>query len=204
MTDPRTDAELVQSFRAGDEVAFTMLVQRYLSSVYTFLYRMTGESGLAEDATQETFVKVWQKLNAFDARKPFKTWLFTIAKHAVIDQLRKKRPILFSVMDEQDRDFDFAATIPDERPLPSTLLDREEVVRYLAELLCTVSVQARAVILMHETEDMTFEEIAVVVGEPMNTVKSRYRRTMAFLRKTVVDRYTHLAGKGPNSDEMHQ
>jgi RNA polymerase sigma-70 factor (ECF subfamily) len=183
--DPRSDAELVIAYRAGDERVFAFLVARHLTSLYRFLLRMTSDPHTAQDLSQETFLKAWKHLSTFDAGKSFKTWLFSIAHHTAIDHLRKHRPVPFADLEDEDLP-DFSATIADTRELPHTVLERQDLGRILEDGLATLPPKTRATILMHEREDMTFQEIADATKEPMNTVKSRYRRALASLRERLL------------------
>ena len=114
--------------------------------------------------------------------KPFKTWLFAIAKNTAIDHLRKKYPLPILSM-EDDKDSAMAENIPDARPLASELFDQKITAHTLQSAITQISPKSRAVLLMHETEEMTFQEIANTMDESINTVKSRYRRALHVLRK---------------------
>jgi RNA polymerase sigma-70 factor (ECF subfamily) len=182
--DQRNDHELIVAYRNGENAALSALITRHTDAVHRFLVRMVGDVHAAEDLTQETFLKAWRHLGRFDRTKSFKTWIFSIARNAAIDHLRKKDPIAFSRL-ETDEHPDFSDTIADSRPLADDILQLEDIGRRLEAALGTLKPNARAVILMHETEDMTFQEIADAVHEPMDTVKSRYRRAIAVVRSVL-------------------
>jgi len=184
--DTRTDAELIASYRKGDDGALAVLIRRHTDAVYRFVVRMVGDAHAAEDVVQETFLKAWKNLARFDVTKSFKTWIFSIARNAAIDRLRRKDPVTFSSLEREDG-IDIAGSIGDERPLADEILDRDVDAKRIEEALASVPPRSRSVILMHETEDMTFQEIADSTGEPMNTVKSRYRRALETLRKRLTD-----------------
>ncbi|MDP3185477.1 MAG: sigma-70 family RNA polymerase sigma factor, partial [Anaerolineales bacterium] len=93
-------AWIVQAQNGSDE-AYTHLVEAYQTRVYNLCYRMLGEPEAAEDAAQETFLKVYQNLARYDRGRPFATWLLAIAAHHCIDRLRRRRFITFSI-DEDD------------------------------------------------------------------------------------------------------
>ncbi len=176
-----SDTELIIAYRHGDEKALTLLIQRYFSSVYRFLARMVGDATVAEDLTQETFVKTWKNLGQFDVHKTFKPWLFSIARNAAIDNLRKKRPLSFSSLEEEDQ-ASFSDILPDPRVLSPTLLEQADIKQQVADALDQLPPKTKAIVLMHETEELTFQQIADSLNEPMNTVKSRYRRGLLFLQ----------------------
>ena len=91
-----TDKQLVYNYINGDGKVLEKLISRYLKPVYNFVYRISNSQQDAEDITQETFIKVWQKIKKYNPDKNFKTWLFTIARNTAVDWLRKKRNLVFS------------------------------------------------------------------------------------------------------------
>ncbi|MCX6789783.1 MAG: sigma-70 family RNA polymerase sigma factor, partial [Candidatus Gribaldobacteria bacterium] len=95
-----SDNEIVKRHLKGDEEALEFLVRRYLKPIYSFVCRNVGDADVAEDITQETFVKMWKNLKKFDQQKNFKSWLFTIAKNSSIDFLRKKKVTPLSFAEE--------------------------------------------------------------------------------------------------------
>lgn len=183
---PQSDEALIRTYREeGREEAINALVNRYVSPVYNLLTRLVGAEA-AEDLTQETFLKMWKGLPGYDLEKSFKTWLFAIARNTAIDYLRKKRPTLFSRLrnerDEENEKRNFEDTLPDSASLPDELFEKKELAERLEEALKALSLDERTIIILHESDELTFEEISEVVGEPMNTVKSRYRRALQKLR----------------------
>jgi len=185
--DSRSDLQLIEAYLANDEESFAYLVERYLPSIYRFLARLLGDTQLAEDASQETFLKAWKHLHSFDQNRSFKTWLFSIARNTAIDQLRKQRTPTFSDI-EANVSGDPEEYAIDPTPLPSALLERKELATLLEQGLATLPPTTRTIILLHETEEMTFQEIAEILQEPMNTVKSRYRRALHQLRTFLTER----------------
>jgi RNA polymerase sigma-70 factor (ECF subfamily) len=181
----KTDSELIAAHLDGEREALEMLVNRYLKMVYGFAYRMTGSAADADDVTQESFFKAWKNIHKFDREKSFKTWLMSIVKNTAIDLLRKKRSIVFSELDTARDDGEqktFEETIADTELLPEELLSRKEIAKEVQDALNKLPLNSKVVVLMHLAEDMTFEEIADALSEPMNTVKSRYRRALASLK----------------------
>ena len=114
----RTDEQLIAAYFKCDERVLNELVHRNLQMVYNFVHRFAGNTGDAEDITQEVFVKVRSHLKSFHSGANFKTWLFTIAHRTAIDWLRKR--IVFSDMNSKDDDV-FSETIADTELLPGEL-----------------------------------------------------------------------------------
>jgi RNA polymerase sigma-70 factor (ECF subfamily) len=185
-----SDSELVVLYRDdGNETAITTLVNRYVSLVYNLIVRLVGDKGEAEDLTQETFMKMWKALSRFDTNKNFKTWIFAIARNTAIDYLRKKKPILFSRLNSENEDGEsrFEDNLADETIMPDEAFEKKESVKGLEKAMQTLSLDERTIIILHESDELTFEQIADVLSKPMNTVKSRYRRALQKLRGVIKD-----------------
>lgn len=177
-----SDLELIEQAIKGQDEALAALIQRYITLVYRFLCRLVGDSATAEDLAQETFLKAWKGLPGFDRKKVFKTWIFSIAKHTAIDFLRKRQPIPFAAFEDEEMP-DFSEHIVDTQPLPTELAERADLAAELQRGLDQLNPDARSVVLMHETEELTFQEISEIMQESLNTVKSRYRRAILGLRR---------------------
>ena len=184
----KTDLQLIEESthptdrHTKGRASFNIIVDRYASSVYFFIFRLTGSKEDSEDIAQETFIKAWQKLSKFDTNKNFKTWLFSIAKNTAIDKSRKKKSINFSSLNI-DEDFDFESSLPDTEPLQDEIFTKKESEENLKEALDKLSDNQRLLIYLHINEELTFEEIAGVLDKPMNTVKSQYGRALSKLKE---------------------
>lgn len=180
---PPSDNDLVREYLGGNTQALNELLSRYIAPLYRFILRVTGDAAQAEDIVQESCLKAWRKLSSFQTERSFKTWIFTIARNTAFDYLKKKKAIPFSALDDQSElDEPFQERIEDDRPLASELLEREDSAKLLDVALQELPTKSRTVVLLHEGEDMTFQEISETVQEPLNTVKSRYRRALLTLR----------------------
>jgi RNA polymerase sigma-70 factor (ECF subfamily) len=162
------------------------LLGRYLKPVYGFVHRMTEGSHETEDIVQEAFVKAWKKLKSFDQAKNFKAWIFTIAKNTAIDHLRKKQPASFAEFENDEGGNWIEETFQDSAPLPPELFERKQLKRELEGALDKLPPKSRMAVLLHFQDGMTFNEIGEILGEPLNTVKSRVRRALAALKDWLV------------------
>lgn len=165
-----SDAELIRQYLKGDEKSLEFLIKKYLKPIYNFIYKNVGYQEVAEDITQETFIKVWKNLKKFDQKRDFKPWIFQIAKNTLIDYSRKKKTIPFPKLENLKEDSQnlvdfFANKIASEKILNN--LDKEE----------------QKIISMRHSQGMSFKQIAKFFGKPVNTVKSRYRRIMINIKK---------------------
>ncbi len=180
-----SDKELVQNYLTGDEKLLEVLFREYLKPLYNFVYWYVGDRQEAEDIAQETFFRAWRNLKKFDQRKNFKTWIFAIAKNAAIDFLKKKKAVPFRDFENEEGDNVLAETMEDPTPLPDELLERADAADVLKSALEKLSAKYRTVLLLYYSSQLTFAEIAEVLGEPLNTVKSRYRRGLIILRNNL-------------------
>src|SRR5258708_2276255 len=188
MLQGKSDEEIVQIYKEGNKEAFKELIDRYSSHLYNFSARLAGKNN-ASDIVQETFIKVWGNMERFDPKKAsFKTWIFRIAKNSITDFLRKKKMILFSDMGigSSEETDSFLENIPDENLLPDEMLQKLEEKEFLNKTLDKLRYDYREILLLHYQEDMTFDEIGKILGQPLNTVKSKHYRAMIELRKNML------------------
>ncbi len=182
-----SDSQLVSQYLKGDKKALEILIARYLKQVYSFIYRLTGQAAEAEDITQEVFLKMWKHLKKFKSEHNFKTWLFTIARNTAIDYLRKKKDIPFSKFDNEEGDNFLMETLADTAPLPSKIFEQADLTNLLTKAINKLSVNYRQILLLYYKEQFTFQEIADITGESINTVKSRQRRALIKLKKLLTE-----------------
>jgi RNA polymerase sigma-70 factor (ECF subfamily) len=185
--DNDSDEKLVQYFLDGEKKALEVLVFRYFKVIYNFCYRYVGDVNAAEDITQETFVKTWKNLKKFDKNKKFKTWLFQIAKNSCIDYLRKRKTIPFSRFENDDGDNTFIDNFVDSSPLPDEVFKRKDLSSFLEGAINKLPVNHKMVMFLYYKNEFNFREIAEILNEPIDTIKSRYRRGLISLRKEIGD-----------------
>jgi len=197
--DNYSDEQLVARYLKGEQKALEILIARYLKPVYGFVFRYVGNAAEAEDIVQEVFFRAWRNIKKFNPRKShftnlrerqqksFKTWLFTITKNASLDFLKKKKTVLFSDFDNEDAGNVIVDSLADPAPLPSDIFERKDLTDVLESALGRLSPDYRSVIILHHDSGLTFQEIADISGEPLNTVKSRYRRALINLRGIIMD-----------------
>ncbi len=169
-------------FARGDEAAFERIVHEYTHPVYRFVFRLVGNREAAEDLTQDTFVKLWKTARQYDPARSLRAWIFTIARNTVYDFLRTKRHVqMRDLILEGEESVD--ALCIDDAPLPDARFAAREVEEMVHGALQKLSYAARSVVMLHIHEGLTFDEIALVVDAPMNTVKSQYRRALLSLKR---------------------
>jgi RNA polymerase sigma-70 factor, ECF subfamily len=172
----------VDQARNGNEEAFTRLVEAYQTPVYNLCYRMLGEPEAAEDASQETFLKVYQNLTRYDPDRPFATWLLSIAAHHCIDKLRRRRFVSFS-LDEEDDD-EAPMELPDRNaPDPENETSRREEHQHLHQVLQSLDPIDRAAVVLRYWQDASEVEIAETLNLTVPAVKSRLHRARLEMAK---------------------
>ncbi len=183
-----SDQKLIANYLAGDEKLLEILIHRYLKPIYSFVYRYVGNEQEAEDITQEVFVKAWRNLKKFDRNKSFKTWIFTIAKNTSIDWLRKKKTIPFSEFENEKGENKFIERLADPTSLFDELLERVGIEEMLDAAINQLAPKYRMVLFLRYNDHFTFREIAGILGESLNTIKTRHRRSIAILRKLLKEK----------------
>lgn len=184
----RSDEKLIADYLIGDEQSLELLIGQYLKPIYSFVSRYVGNRQEAEDITQEVFVRVWRNLNKFDQEKNFKTWIFSIAKNASLDHLKKKRAIPFSEFDQADGGNLVTDTLADPAPLPLALLEKADMAKMLNMAIEKLSPQYRMVLFLRYNDHFNFREIAESMKEPLHTIKSRHRRALIKLKELLTDK----------------
>jgi RNA polymerase sigma-70 factor, ECF subfamily len=168
-TDPRTDAELLARVARRDHDAFEELHRRYARSVLGVAMRRISDRGRAEDATQDTFTSVWRSAARFDsARGTATAWLFTIARNAIVDTLRRRpEPTTSEPPELQATD-----------PGPDVEAEREWVSWRVHRALEALPPQERPVLELAYWGGLSQSEIAERLGLPLGTVKTRTRSAL--------------------------
>jgi len=170
-SDP--DSTLVAAARAGDHDAFAELVRRYQRLVYAVSYRLLRDQTLAEDVTQDAFVRAYLSLDRFRGTS-FRAWVLRIAHNAALDQLRSLARHRHVPLED----------VP-ERPEPSSSfgpVEHEGLTAALEAALAALPPDQRAVVLLADVEGLPYDEVAEVLAIPLGTVKSRLARARTRLR----------------------
>ena len=171
------DVQLVERVAQGDESAFLTLYDYYVGRVHGLTLRILGDRMMAEEATQDTFLKLWSRAHTYRAeRGPLLLWLLTIARRTALDRLRLegRRPILSDSNDPTES----WQTIPDEDSL-----SEESHWRSLHFAVQVLNVEQRQLIELAFYQGLSQSEIAEVLGWPLGTVKTRLRAAMERLRR---------------------
>lgn len=176
-----SDKQLIINYLKGDDSSLEFLIKKYLKYVYNFIYRNIGNSAEAEDITQEVFLKVWRNIKKFNREKSFKSWIFQIARNTLIDFSRKKKLVLFSKFENREGRNLFLERLAGPTVQFSENIDNTGLVNNVIKKLSPKD----RIIFSYRYNNFSFSEIAQLLGGSVNTIKSRYRRAVLLLRKTV-------------------
>jgi RNA polymerase sigma-70 factor (ECF subfamily) len=172
-----SDERLMLRFQGGDVRAFEELVRRHRTPVFSFLLRLTGDRGRAEDLCQETFLRVVRASAEWEPRALFRTWLYAVARNQATDEARRQAFRRAEPLDTPGR-----AAEASEDPLPDRAAEGALLRPKLEAALAALPAEQREVFLLREHAGLRFHEIAEVTGAAENTVKSRMRYALEALR----------------------
>ena len=169
------ESALIEQAQHGDRNAFGELVCRYYPGVVRVVYRLCGDSGLAEDMAQEAFLRGWMALPSFHPQSSLRNWLYRIAVNATLDVLRRKP--------EETLEEESVQMIPDQADGPETMLMEKERVALLQQAMRALPDAARSVLVLREYGGLSYQEIASVLDVPVGTVMSRLNYARNRLRE---------------------
>jgi len=181
-----SDIELVEKSLLSDTKAFGVIVKRYSSMIYKFVWLYLKDQDDSTDITQETFIRVWKNLHKFDTKKSFKTWMFAIAKNASLDLIKKKKSLNFSAISEDDEELSsFFHNFVESSDSLDENIDREIIKSGLYKAMEKISPIYKTVIFLRYVNNLKFVEIAKELNESIDTIKSRHRRGLFALKKVI-------------------
>ena len=179
-------ATQIEKAKKGDQTAFTFLLNYYWNEVYGFMLKRTENETNAEDITIETFAKAFDKIASYNPEFQFNTWLISIAKNVHIDLLRKKKSSLFvEITDKEDQKaYNIADTTPSAEDELITEQNLSQLLRYIKEL----KPHYQEVIQLRYFQEMSYQEIANAINEPLTYVKVKLLRAKKLLAEIIRNR----------------
>jgi len=170
MRDP--DRDIVKKAQKGDKSAFSELVNHYYEMVYALAMGILHNRESAKDLTQDVFVKVYGNINKFKGQSKFKTWLYRVAVNQALDQTRKKRPTESLDITEDEG---VKPHVPVANPAagPRDEAARQELKVVFRQALAELSPEHRAILVLREWQELSYEEIAETLNLELGTVMSR-------------------------------
>jgi RNA polymerase sigma-70 factor (ECF subfamily) len=173
--------EIIQQAKEGNQSAYKTLLNKYWKDVFNFQFSKTNNEDEAEDITIKTFAKAFDKLNTFNNKYNFKTWLITISKNIYIDHLRKQNKTTISIHKDDNTVFD----IKDNTPSAEDKIITEQNLAKLLAYIKKLKPHYQEIIQLRYFQEMSYKEIAEELNEPMNNVKVKLLRAKKLLAEII-------------------
>jgi len=188
-TNQQKEAELVRLAKLGNEEAFTEIVNIYSDRLYTLLVRMLRDSHEAEDALQETFITMIEKIGSFKGQSQLYTWLYRIASNIALMKLRSRTGKMSTTIDEaalpeKVHGSNFL-TVPDN---PEERINNKELKEILNWAIGMLPPNYRSVFVLRDEEQLSVRETAGILGISKDNVKTRLRRARMTLRDLLAEK----------------
>jgi RNA polymerase sigma-70 factor (ECF subfamily) len=197
-SNPELEADCIRRILAGERHLFHDLIRPCERGVYLMLFGLLRNEAEAEDAAQDTAIKVFQNLQNFRGESQFRTWVLSIARNEGLGRLRKqasrREDSLEADTDEQTGDYT-PAILTSWREVPSESLERKELGEILRKAIGELPEIYRNVVLLRDIEEMDVRETAVAIGISEGAVKVRLHRARALLQKHLAPRLESFAPK---------
>jgi len=169
------DRDIITKVLSGDIEQYRHIVDKYKDKIFNYVnYSFTKDNDLAEDVTQEAFIRAFDNLKKFDTNRPFSPWLYKIATNIALTHIGKKKNISLDVLPE----------IPDKSDIDQSMnnkIIKETLVKKIDEL----PTNYKEVINLHYWQEMKYEEIAVILSVPIGTVRTWLFRAKAMLKESL-------------------
>lgn len=177
--DPRTDEKLIEQSREGSQEAFSLLVRRHESAVYSICYRTLGHAGEAEDLAQEAFLRLYRNLDKFRPGARLRPWLHKITVNACLDALRKRKDPMLSL--DEICEGQSEPPIPHRGTLPEEACLGREAQMAVHQALLQLPGEYRIALVLRYLEELSYQEVADALGVPLSTVETRIFRAKKML-----------------------
>lgn len=184
-----TESELIQKSQAGDMDAFEQLILRYEKRIYAIAYKYMGNHEDASDMAQEALIKAYQSMNSFRGEAAFGTWLGKITANRCLDELRKRKHMQMTSLDDAieleegsvQKELECPKATPEEHAI------EQETAGYIQNLIDELKEEYRLAIILRELEGHSYEEIAEMLSCSLGTVKSRISRARQYLKERIIN-----------------
>ncbi len=177
--------DVISRAKNNDQIAFNFLLDTFWNDVYSFQLKRTKNENDAEDITIQTFSKAFDKINTYDEKYKFKTWLITISKNIHIDLVRsQKKSIRNTSKDNEDHYFD----IIDDSPTPEDKIITEQNLANLLKDIKKLKPHYQEVINLRFFQELSYKEISEELNEPMNNIKVKLLRAKKLLAEIISKR----------------
>jgi RNA polymerase sigma-70 factor (ECF subfamily) len=180
------DAQLMLRVRGGDGASYSVLIEKHRSPVVHFLYRMVQDYAVAEELSQEVFLRVYRSRESYEPTAKFTTWLFRIATHLALNWIRDGRNERGQERIDDDSEGSRNLQVPDRKPTIEQSMVYETKLAEVRKAIAGLPDKQRAAVLMHKYEEMEYTQIAGVLNCSESAVKSLLFRAYETLRARLV------------------
>lgn len=183
-----TDGMFIKRILSGDHSAFEELVGRYHVSLFNFICHFLGNYDLACDVIQQVFLQLYISMPTLRTGEPLKAWLFQVARNRCLDELRRKKAMHFSELEEANNDdLSPLEILPDTDPLPDEVAEHHDLQEKLRQAIDGLPPKFRSVVLLRYASQLSFSEIGKVLHMPEATAKTYFQRARPLLRAALAD-----------------
>lgn len=195
--DRAAEQELIAKAQTGDSAAIASLIKAHQDSLYAFILRMSSRPDVAEDVTQEAFVRVLRNLDRFDPKYRFSTWLFTIAKRLYVNWVQKFRPI-------SETDLVGSWSSSNDGPAQTILSNesRTQATAAVRDALASLGEVQRAIVLLFHQQNWAIADISAYLDMPEGTIKSHLHRARRRMKEAIEQ--DHVAFSKDRADGVRQ
>jgi len=173
--------EIILKAKKGNQIAYKTLLNKFWKDVYNYQFSKTNNEDEAEDITIKSFAKAFDKLNTFDDKYNFKTWVITISKNIYIDHLRKQKKTTISIHSRDNVVYD----LKDDTPSIEDKIIIEQNLKTLLSYIKKLKPHYQEIIHLRFFQEMSYKEIANELNEPMNNVKVKLLRAKKLLAEII-------------------
>ena len=181
---------------AQRKVVVEQTVAAERNRLFNFIKKRVSDTNDAEDILQDVFYQLWQGYDTIESIEKVTSWMFRVARNKIIDRYRKLKPDSFSKIEgargDEDAPLLLADVIGDSSSSPDDVYTRELIWESIEEVLAELPKNQREVFVWHELEDISFKEMSERTGESINTLLSRKRYAVNYLRKRLQNLYNEI------------
>lgn len=188
--------ELTPEMALQKKAVVEQTVARERNRLFNFIKKRVSDTGDAEDILQDVFYQLWQGYHTIESIEKVTSWMFRVARNKIIDKYRKQKPESFSKIEtrgmEDDAPMLLSEMISDTSASPDDMYTRELIWDAIENVLAELPNKQREVFVWHELEGLSFREMSEKTGESLNTLLSRKRYAVNYLRKRLQDLYNEI------------
>jgi RNA polymerase sigma-70 factor (ECF subfamily) len=184
----QTEQKPARPTRVPEDTLFERLVQQHHAALFHFVYRFLGDYDTASDICQQVFVQLYTFLPTLHTDRSLAPWLFHVARNRCLDELRRKRALSFTELENESRrlreeeDTLLLHLVPDPQPLPDEVIEQHDLQRLLWEAIRSLPPKLRRVVALRYGNELSYAEIGAILHIPPATAKTYFQRAKPLLR----------------------